>query len=379
MKATDAGKAAKLKQDLLQASRALLVTKATAVIVGLTFNQSVVATYGYFSPSSDTTDSTVPLLFAVVLLLFLVLVCAFVLNEFEKYPKLPDEWVQTYVAGVKLIPVWSYKDVVVSLAAALTAMGVLEAENATYAGLFAVLVGLISAASAIGLHVLSEHAKLDKSSISSRSSDILEVSFALGVGYAVNQTFSTAAGTTRWSSTSFMVCYAGVMTAVIPPAQQQATKLLAANGADWPLVMSKTATFLIAAGNFVLGWAWDGLFDASIGPLGDTGFWGQLSATLIISAICIFATASIIILDDKALTNAATLTAAMNIGWTWTDLANLCLPETGSIVSLWFYTVCMILIALLVATVLERIIDQVEQHLGKEETEHLLGAKGTKV
>jgi len=175
-----------MKKDLCHASRDLLVTKATAVVVGITFDASCVTT---LETLFDTSRNLEKLLSAVVLNLLLVVLCAVILKEIEEHPTLPTKLTQTYGMGVKLIPAWSYKGVVVQLTSFVEALGWLQEGSVMGTTVFGLIVGVISALFAIGFHYLHDHVKLDKSSIASRSIAVLDVSFALGAGYAVNQAF----------------------------------------------------------------------------------------------------------------------------------------------------------------------------------------------
>lgn len=373
-----------LRERMCNSARQLLVAKSSAIVVGITLKNSLTLTVialviqgpmtmDSASGSSDASPGDTWKTFAIVVVTFLLLIIsATMMTSFiQSMESIPPKLKDTYVAGVVLIPAWAWKDVIAALMTTLGVVGVLHKDSKRDAAAFALASALLCSLLQIFLEVMT--ANFDKASIVACVVASLMTCFALGVGFAVDTAIHAVCGEKIFSGIRFQFAYALTMSTLVPMVQEKVTHLLTPERRkEWYVAATKTLDFLTAALNFVLGWAWKGLFDAWLLDYAMQGLTEQLEVSLIITGIGIVAQVVITLVGaPPEIVAVSALAAGMNIGWTWMAFAAACVGEDDvGLGGLWLQTVITLCVVVTIASVAEWVISTIE----KLEVKHLLDA-----
>lgn len=351
----------------------MLVTKASAVVMGITLKNVLTVTVvtliiarsgqatavgGGFDPQ-DAKEAIAT--FCVTLFTFLLLVCsavalASVVNGLETMPaRLKKE----YVAGLVLIPAWGWKDVVAGLMALMDYFGYID-ENVPWTySLFA--FGNAVGCASLQLCLERMAANFESGGLVHSIVTALMSCFTLGVAFGVDQAVRMAVGPENFEELKFTLIYVCAALVIVPEFQRQVeTRLDEETRAKYPVALMKGFDFVAAAGGFILGWAFKGLFDAYFLDMAAQGLlWpGQLEVSMWITFIGISAGLLAFLLPiPKAYVNLTAVVMGLNIGWTWMAFANALLAAKGgtdpTLGDRWLLSIGVLIAVIIAATLVE--------------------------
>jgi hypothetical protein len=355
-----------LKMMFCRESRAMLVTKASAVVIGITLKNVITVTVitliiaksgqatavgGGFSPQSQK-EAIVT--FCVTLFTFLLIVAvavglAYFLNNLEQ---LPAHLKKDYVAGLVLIPAWGWKDVIAGLMALVDYFGYLSKHVPWTYSLFAFLNAVLCASLQLVLERVAS--RFDKGGLVHSIVTALMSCFTLGVAFGVDTAVRVAVGEERFQQVRFVMIYVAVMVLLVPEFQRQvATRLDEETRARYPVALCKGLDFIAAAGGFIWGWAFKGLFDADIKDMAAQGLlWpGQLQVSILITLIGVSCGIAAFCLPiPEAYISLTSVVMGLNIGWTWMMTAGAMLAAKGgddpSLADRWIQSLIVLAIVL---------------------------------
>jgi hypothetical protein len=363
-----------LKMMFCRESRAMLVTKASAVVIGITLKNVITVTVitliiaksgqapavgGGFSPQSQQ-EAIVT--FCVTVFTFLLIVAvavglAYFLNNLEQ---LPAHLKKDYVAGLVLIPAWGWKDVIAGLMALVDFFGYLSKHVPWTYSLFAFLNAVLCAALQLVLERVA--ANFEKGGLFHRVVTALMSCFTLGVAFGVDTAVRVAVGEERFQQVRFVLIYVVTMLLLVPEFQRQvATRLDAETREKYPVALTKGLDFIAAAGGFILGWAFKGLFDAYFLDLASQGLlWpGQLQVSILITLIGVSCGIAAFCLPiPEAYISLTSVVMGLNIGWTWMVTANAIMAAKGgddpTLGDRWLQTLIVLVIVLTLGALVDK-------------------------
>jgi hypothetical protein len=170
----------------------------------------------------------------------------------------------------------------------------------------------------------------------------------------VDAAVRVAVGEERFQQVRFVMIYVAIMVLLVPEFQRQvATRLDEEARERYPVALTKGLDFIAAAGGFILGWAFKGLFDAYFKDMAAQGLlWpGQLQVSILITLIGVSCGIAAFCLPiPEAYISLTSVVMGLNIGWTWMMTANAMLAAKGgedpSLADRWIQTLILLAIVL---------------------------------
>jgi len=390
-----------LQQRVCDLLRDMLAAKSSTVISGWMLKKGLVLTmFAVFLDGKITvepegtgdTPTQAPiqeLFMRLVAFMLLLFSSAFLAQRVNQSPRLTAGMKKTYASGLALIPGWAWKDVVSTLISGLTGRRLAANDADKVSPLFNVFLAMLVACLAAAVQIGSEIYVTNAQATGRMASGIvptgegsyvfcvfsgLRASLALGVGFAVNNIVKTIFAD-FWSNWIFQTVYVFVLGVAVPVLQAKGHDAIESRREQLSVFAAKAATFLVTAGNFVMGWAVKGLVDAvfpincygCLLPLStnENSATNQLIKSLIVTVffVAVLVGCSGLKALHPAVAGVATLTAGMNIGWTWSDYAAALFASRGldsldstvlwAIVGLWAFVVMIVGVVVFAAGMLE--------------------------
>jgi len=265
--------------------------------------------------------------------------------------KIPNHVSIAYQHGIKLIPAWAWKTFVSSIIDILTALKLLDMDVPVQAGRFAIFVIVSSAA----LNVALETAEPRVGPFVKSLLETQRTCMALAAGYVLHLFFTTFAS----SSTTGVLLYAGILSAVLPAVQTWFRHW------NWePGTAKATANFAVSSLSFVLAYAWNAALDTAFAALMSQGVAGQLLVSVLMTMLGVLVVfmAHTDWVTESHVSELVVVVAGMNVGWSWTDFASACIGDQSvSLLVFWLFTTAVIAAWICVAIVMECAIGQLEK------------------
>jgi len=360
-----------MRHRILGKCHDLLVTKASAVVVGILLKNLLAHTAKFFlfgtAPSVGAESPGMPLSSDKASLELLVAVCLFALMLSSavgakigvSHLSIPESLKKTYSAGLSLIPAWAWKDVVVALLTVCKHLGWVGKDSQSLC-IMALAVALLSSLLQILLEYLDSGRA--KESFFSLVVNVFKVSLGLGVAFTVNLCYQTLLSddlkATIYLYIAVQLGYCSLLTILVALAQVKGGEALA----DKELtLLVRTVKFLLTAGNFVVAFAWKGLvmtvLSACIGDAVETKALAYLVSAIVVTFLgigCIVASAALNM--RKSISGLCILAVGMNIGWAWAGFATVSMVsgEPIAIGHLWLYTIIATAIVCTIAVGVDR-------------------------
>jgi hypothetical protein len=282
---------------------------------------------------------------------------------------------RTYVDGFAMMPGWGWKDVIV-----VFTLYMLGEKPSAWAVSLTVLG--IAIASAL-FQMLLEHLGQDveKGGFLHSSIGVCSASFAVGVGYALNLFFKTVIvqylGLWHWWSVR--LAYTLFITAFVTWGQGKANAAFAEEEfRKLNPVIQKTLAFIVNSAKFLVGWAWKGLLDLTVGAtlrgVTPSPCWDQVLVSFTTTFLMFGGVGAALATESAHAREVAMLVAGMIIGWTWAQTWLKCgYVVKENLVVLWVSASIVIMIAAIIAVLLDiaftKTQEWIEEHAEEMEAE----------
>jgi hypothetical protein len=324
-----------------------------------------------------TTEAIIAFLVTLFIFSLVLLASASMSRAIERLEKVPERVKAMYANGLGFIPAWQWKGVISAFMG--ICLGASTDDDIDSRLLVAAVVISIAFITSV-VQVLLENwvANHDQTSLAYQVFNTLRTSLGLGLGFAVNVlVLAILHGSIH--RLSIMSAYVLCLTVLVSILQYNLFPLIESKKGKYHPLVLRTLSFLLLACNFVVGWAWKGLIDmfmADYGPhSGLHPVLLQLLASTLITLVLVCLVVGITLLSEGLTSNLpgiqdlCILASAMNVGWTWSIFALVCLKwfegehnegEAIEVGWVWVFTFAVVFIATLMATFLEVLIEMIE-------------------